>query len=141
MGQERRNFRADLQQHRINAIERTFRPIAPSKEENNKLPASVTIVIKTDTLQNGVAKKCETKKYGKYDLKCPPQGIMFLPRIMALMLSTAAPNTIKTWTDLLIRMMATTQPMNFNILKKKPGKTNLTHSLFLNQDFFTGTIA
>ena len=61
-GQEVRNLREDLQEHRIIAIEGTFRPIAPTQRENKNLPGSVIIVIKTDTLQVGVAKKCEMKK-------------------------------------------------------------------------------
>ena len=88
-------------------------PGLPPKSENKKLSGFVTFVIKTDILQSGVAKKCETKKYEKYKMKCPPKGIMFLTRTMALILSTAAPNTIKMWTDLLIRVMATTQLTNF----------------------------
>ena len=113
----------------------------PPKRETKKLSGSVTIVIKTDTHQNGVAKKCETKKYEKYDLKCPLQWLTFLPGTMALKLSTSAPNTIKTWTNLLIRMMATTQLMSINLPKKKPNKMNLTKSLHVNEDPFQGTVA
>ena len=74
-------------------------------------------------------------------MECPPQGITFLPRTMALKLSTAASNTIKTWTDLLFRTMATTQLMNFNLPMKKLDKMTVTKSLFLKEDSFTGKIA
>ena len=112
----------------------------PPKKETKKLSGSVTIVIKTDTHQNGVVKKCETKKYEKYNMKCPPLEITLLTGTIALKLSTAASNTIKTRTNLLIRMMATIQLMNINLPKKKPGKMNPTKSLHVKGDPFQGTV-
>ena len=140
LGREIRSLRTELQEHRVNAMERNSRPWAPTQKRKQKMSGSVTIVPKTDKLQIGVARKCETEKYEKYNLKCPQKGTMFLTRTIALMLSTAVPNTIKMCTDPLIRMMATTQLTKFNLPKKKRGKMNLTKSLLLNQDSFTGTI-
>ena len=74
-------------------------------------------------------------------MKSPLQGMTFLPETMALKLLTAATNAIKTWTNLLIRLMATTQIMNINPPKKKPGKTILTKSLHLKEDLFRETVA
>ena len=62
LSQEMRNLRVEFQEHRLNAMEGNSRPWASPKRENKKLSGSVTRVIKTDTHQIGVAKKCETKK-------------------------------------------------------------------------------
>ena len=140
MRQEMRNLRTELQEHRVNCMEGNVRPWAPTQKGNQKLSGSVTIVIKTDTHQNGVVKKCETKKYEKYNMKCPPLEITLLTGTIALKLSTAASNTIKTRTNLLIRMMATIQLMNINLPKKKPGKMNPTKSLHVKGDPFQGTV-
>ena len=43
----------------------------PPKRATKKLSASATIVIKTDTDQNGDAKRCATKKYGECNMICP----------------------------------------------------------------------
>ena len=96
MRQELGNLRVELQEHRPNAMKGNYRPWFPTKRRNKNLPGSVPTVIKTDTLQSGVVKKYETKKSEKYKMKCPPKVTMFLTRTMALMLSTAVPNTIKT---------------------------------------------
>ena len=140
LSQEMRNLRVEFQEHRLNAMEGNSRPWAPTQKGKQKLSGSVTIVIKTDTHQNGVEKNCETKKYGKYDMKCPPLEITRLPRTIALKLSTAAPNTITTRNNLLIRMMATIQPLNINLPKEKPGKMNSTKSLHLTGDPFQRTV-
>ena len=65
MRQEVRNLRTELQEHRVNCMEGSFRP---PKREPIKLPGSVTIVIKTDAHQNGLAERCETKKYGECNM-------------------------------------------------------------------------
>ena len=95
LGREMRNLRVEFQGHRVSAMEGNSGPWAPTQKGKKQLSGSATIVIKTDTLQNGVAKNCETKKYENYNMKCPPKGIMFLTKTMGLMLSTAAPNTSK----------------------------------------------
>ena len=141
LSQEMRNLRIELQEHRVNAMKENSRPWPPIQKGKQKPLRFCNYCQKMDTRQSGVAKKCETKKCENYNMKCPPKIIMCLTRTMALILSTAAPNTIKTWIELLIRMMATTQLMNINLPKKKPGKMSLTKSLYLNEDPFQGTVA
>ena len=137
MRQEIKNLRTELQEHRVNCMEGNSRPWAPTQKGKQKTVRFCNYCHKNGHTPNWCRKKCETKKYEKYKMKCPPKGIMFLTRTMALMLSTAAPNTIKMWTDRPNRMMATTQLTNFNLPKKKPGKMNPTKSLPLNKDTFT----
>ena len=48
----------------------------PPKRETKKLSGSVTIVIKMDTHQICVAKRCETKKYGECNMICPSTRIL-----------------------------------------------------------------
>ena len=142
LGREMRNLRVDFQLHRVDAIEGNSKPWAPTQKGKQKTFRFCNYCHKNGHTPNWCRKKkCETKKYEKYNMKCSPKGIMFLTRTMALMLSTAAPNTIKMWIDILIRMMATTQITNFNLRKKKPGKMNPTKSLPLNKNTFTGTMA
>ena len=43
-----------------------------------------------------------------------------------LAILTMNPNTVKTGTNLRIRLMETTQPMNSSLLKEKPGKMEVT---------------
>ena len=141
MRQGMRNLRTELQDYRVNCVQGNFRPWAPTQNGKQKTVRLCNCCHKIGHTPNWCRKKCETKKYERYDMNCPPQGIISLPTSMALMLSTAAPNTIKTWTYLLIRMMATTQLKKFNPPKRKPGKMNLTNSLLSKQDSFKGTIA
>ena len=113
LGQEMRNLRVELQEYRLIAMEEKSRPWAPTKKEKQKTVRFCDYCHKNGHTPKWCRKKCETKKYEKYNMKCPPKEIMFLTRTMALMLSTAAPNTIKTWTDVLTRTMGTTQRTNF----------------------------
>ena len=113
LSQEMRNLRVEFQEHRHNAMEGNSRPWAPTQKGKQKTVRFCNYCHKTDTHQIGVAKKCETKKYEKYKMRSPRKTFMFLPRTMALMLSTAAPNTIKTWTVVLTRTMGTIQRTNF----------------------------
>ena len=142
LSQELRNLRVEFQEHRLNAMEGNSRPWAPTQYGNQKTVRFCHYCHKNGHTPKWCRKKkCETKKYEKYNMKCPPKIIMFLTRTMALMLSTAVPNTIETWTNLLTRMMATTQLMNTNLPKKKPGKMNVMKLLHLNEDLFQGTAA
>ena len=141
MRQEMRNLRTEIQEHRVNCVQGNFSPWAPTQKGNQKTVRFCNCCHKVGHTPSWCRKKCETTKYERYDMNCPPQGIISLPRTMALLLSTAAPNTIKMWTYLLIRMMTTTQLMKFNPPKRKPGKMNLTNSLLSKQNSFTGTIA
>ena len=140
MRQEMRNLRTELQEHRVNCMEGNFRPWAPTQKGNQKTVRFCNYCHKNGHTPKWYRKKCETKKYEKYNMECPPLEITLLPGTIALNLSTAASNTIKTRTNLLIRMMATIQLMNINLPKKKPGKMNPTKSLHVNGDPFQGTV-
>ena len=105
MRQEMRNLRTELQEHRVSCMERKFRPWAPPKRETKKLSGSVTIVIKTDTHQNGVAIRCETKKYGECNMICPSTRILLPCGNTELVTPIVDPSTIETWIDALIRTM------------------------------------
>ena len=100
--QEMRNIRTELQEHRVNWKAGNFRPWAPSQKGNQKLSGSVTIVKKTDKHQNGVAKRCETKKLGECNTKCPSTRILLPYRNTELVTPFVHPCTIKTWPDALI---------------------------------------
>ena len=142
MRQEMRNLRTELQEHRVKWMEGNSRPWAPTWKGKQKTVRFCNYCHKNGHTPNWCSKKnARRRNTKKSKMKSPPKRIMFLTRTMALMLSTAAPNTIKVWTDLLIRIMATTQLTNFNLLKKKPGNMNPTKSLPLNKDTFTWTRA
>ena len=141
MRQEMRNLRTELQELLVNCMAGNSRPWAPSQKGKQKTARFCNCCHKNGHTPKWCRKKYETKKYEKYKMKCSPKGIMFLTRTMALMLSTAAANTIKMWTDLLTRMMATTQLTNITLPKKKPVKMNLTKSLHLNANPFQGPVA
>ena len=140
LSQEVRNLRVEFQEHRLNAMEGNSRPWAPTRKGKQKTVRFCNYCHKNGHTPNWCRKKMRDEKYEKYKMKSPPKTFMFLTRTMALMLSTAAPNTIKTWTDVLTRTMATIQLMNTNLPKKKPGKMNSTKSLHLNGDTFQGTV-
>ena len=140
LGQEVRNFRVELHEHRFIDKEGNFR--ARALNQKKKLVRFCNYGLKNGHTPKWCRKKkCETKKYKKYDMKCPLEGIIILPKTMTPKLSTAAPNMIKIWTNLLIRKMATTQLLNINLQKKKQGTVNLTKSLHLNEHPFQGTVA
>ena len=85
----------------------------PPRLDNKKLSGSVTIVIKTDTLQIGVVKRFETKKYEEWNTICPWKKIMLPYENTELLTPIVAPSTIKTWTYALIRTMWIFPLINF----------------------------
>ena len=101
---EMRNLRVELQEHQVTAMEGNSRLWAP-KRENKKLSSSVTSVIKTDTLQIGVAKRSETKKHEECNTICPSKRTLLPYGNMELMIPIVDLSTIKTRTEALIRTM------------------------------------
>ena len=71
MRQEKRKLRTELREHRVNCMKGNFKAWAPTQKGQEKLYGSVIIVVRTDTLQIGVAKTFETKKYEKCNAICP----------------------------------------------------------------------
>ena len=136
LGQEMRNLRIKHREHRVFAMEENSRARALNQKQKQKTVQFCNYLHENGHTAKWCREKCGTERYKKYDMKCSLQGITFLPGTMAIKLSTAPPNTMKTSTNLLIRMIATTQLMNINLRKKKPGQMNLTKSLHLNQDTF-----
>ena len=59
-----RNLRVELHEHRFIDMEGNFRARALNQKEKN-LSGSVTTVLKTDTLQSGVAKKMRDEEIQK----------------------------------------------------------------------------
>ena len=113
LGQSMGNLRVELQEHRFIGMQGNSTARALNQKEKQKTVRFCNYCHKNGHTPKWCRKKCETKKYEKYNMKCPPKIVMFLTRTKALMLSTAAPNTIKTMTDVLTRMMGTIERMNF----------------------------
>ena len=61
LGQEMKNLRTELQEHRVNVVEGTSKPGDPNQKEDKTLLHFVIIVAQTDTPQVGVGRKYETK--------------------------------------------------------------------------------
>ena len=96
LGQEIRNLRAELQKHRVNAMKgnsRSWALISPKKENKN---GSVTIVIKNDTLQIGVTKRCETEKYEECNTIYPSKGTLPPHGNIELVIPIVDHSTMKT---------------------------------------------
>ena len=65
LGQEMKNLRSELQEHRVNALENPRQP--DPNQKANKTPRGFAIFAEaTDTPQAGVEKKIEMKKSRKY---------------------------------------------------------------------------
>ena len=79
--QEMRNFRVELQEHRVNCMEGKFRPWAPSRKGNQK-----TVRFCNYCHENGHTPKWYRKKMRDVEIR-------------------RVPSTIKPWTDALIRTM------------------------------------
>ena len=60
LGQEMTNLRSELQEHRINAVERTTRPIDPNKKEDKMIHDFVFVATQMDILRAGTARKYNT---------------------------------------------------------------------------------
>ena len=95
---------------------------------------SVTTAVPKDTLKIDVAKECKTKKYDECSTICPSKGMLLLYGIAELALLTVNPNTVKTGTDIRIRLMEGTQQVNFSLLKEISGVTS--NKLILNDPRF-----
>ena len=57
-----KNLRAELQEHRLNAIEGTPKPADPNQKNGKMPPGCVVIAVQMDTLQVIVEEKFGTKK-------------------------------------------------------------------------------
>ena len=68
LGQEMKNLRSELQEHRVNPLENPRQPILTKKSD--KTPRGFAIIAApTDTLQAGVERKLEMKKSRKYRME------------------------------------------------------------------------
>ena len=97
-----------------------------TKKADTTLQGFATTAASTDTLETGVAEECETKKYDECNMICPSRRMLLLYGTAEVETLTVNSNTVKAGTDLRIRLMETTQPKDFSLLKKKPGRRELT---------------
>ena len=61
LGQEMKNLRSELQEHRVNAVEGNSRTVDPNQKENRMRHDFVIIAAQTDIPQVGVERRYETK--------------------------------------------------------------------------------
>ena len=113
MRQEMRNLQTELREHRVNCMEGNSRPWAPTQKRKQKTIRFCNYCHKNGHTPKWCRKKMRDEEIRKIQYEMSSKEIMFLTRTMAPMLSTAAPNTIKTWTDASTRTMGTTQRTNF----------------------------
>ena len=141
LGQEMRNLRVELQEHRVISMEGTSRARVPTHKGKQKTVQFCNYCHKIGHTPNWCRKKVRDEKIRKvrYEMYSTRNHVPTQDH------GTNAPDRSAQCdqnVDLsLIRMMATPQLLKFNPLKRKPCKMNLTNSLRLNQDSFTGTMA
>ena len=140
LGQEMKNLHSELQEHQVNALEIHDNPIL-TKNAEKTLRCLANFAAPTDTLKIGVAEECKTKKLDVCNMVCRSKGMLLLYGTAALATLTVIPNTVKTETDLRIGFMGTIQPMDFSLLKEKPGKMEVTNLSLTNQDSFREPMA
>ena len=126
LGQKLKNLRSELYRNIESTRLRTQDNPILIKMADTTLQGFATIAASTDTLKIGVAEECETKKNDESNMICPSKGMLLLYGTAALATLTVNPNTVKTGTDLRIGLMVTIQPMDFSLLKEKPGKMEVT---------------
>ena len=113
LGQEMRIHRVELQDNPVIAMEGTSRGRAPTQKGKKQLSDSLTIVIKSDTLKIGVARRCEMKKYEECNTICPSKWTLLPYENTQLATPLVDPSTIKTWTNVLSRMIWIFPLINF----------------------------
>ena len=81
LGQEMKNLRSELLEHRVNAVEGNSRTVDPNQKEDRMQHDFVTTAVQTDTLQVGAVRRYGTKNSNESKTKEPPRRKSPLPKI------------------------------------------------------------
>ena len=81
LGQEMKNLRSELQEHRVNAVEGNSRTVDPNQKEDRMQHDFVTTAVQTDTLQVGAARGYGMKNLNELKTKEQQRRKSLLPKI------------------------------------------------------------
>ena len=101
LGQEMKNLRSELQEHRVNALENPRQPDPNKKGRQNATRFCNYCRVNGDT-QNWCPEECETKRYDESNMIFPSKRMLLLYGTAELAILTVTPNTVNTGTNLWI---------------------------------------